>query len=114
MAKAAAAESEAKTGAIVGGAIGGLIALVALVFVAFKVNQRYEAHLKRARRLRAPARNYEEDARNIYGVQQPTIGEGGTVMYQVTMPQPQQQQQRPSPGRGYQSSSSRRMGGRRS
>ena len=113
MAKAAAAESEAKTGAIVGGAIGGLIALVALVFVAFKVNQRYEAHLKRARRLRAPARNYEEEARNLYGVQ-PTIDAGGTVMYQVTMPQPQQQQQRPSPGRGYQSSSSRRMGGRRS
>jgi hypothetical protein len=109
MAKAAAAESEAKTGAIVGGAIGGLIALIALGFVAFKVNQRYEAHLKRARRLRAPARNYEEDSRSLYGVQQPTIGEGGTVMYQVTMPQPIQ-----SPGRGYQSSSSRRMGGRRS
>ena len=108
MAKAAAAESEAKTGAIVGGAIGGLVALIVLGFVAFKVNQRYEAHLKRARRLRAPARNYEEDARNIYGVQ-PTIGDGTTVMYQVTMPQPIQ-----SPGRGYQSSNSRRMGGRRS
>jgi hypothetical protein len=108
MAKAAAAESEAKTGAIIGGAIGGLVALIVLGFVAFKVNQRYEAHLKRARRLKAPARNYEEDARNIYGVQ-PTIDAGGTVMYQVTMPQPIQ-----SPGRGYQSSSSRRMGGRRS
>jgi hypothetical protein len=35
MAKAAAAESEAKTGAIVGGAIGGLVALVALGFVAY-------------------------------------------------------------------------------
>ena len=112
IAKAAAAESDAKTGVIVGGAIGGLIALVALSFVAFKINQRYEAHLRRARRLRAPARNYEEEARNIYGVQQQTIGEGGTVMYQVTMPQPQQQ--RPSPGRGYQSSSSRRLGSRRS
>jgi uncharacterized protein involved in propanediol utilization len=108
MAKAAAAESEAKTGAIVGGAIGGLVALVALGFVAFKVNQRYEAHLKRSRRLKTPARNYEEEARNLYGVQ-PTIDAGGTVMYQVNMPQPQQ-----SPGRGYQSSSSRRMGGRRS
>jgi hypothetical protein len=112
IAKAAAAESDAKTGVIVGGAIGGLIALVALSFVAFKINQRYEAHLRRARRLRAPARNYEEESRNIYGVQQQTIGEGGTVMYQVTMPQPQQQ--RPSPGRGYQSSSSRRLGSRRS
>lgn len=108
MAKAAAAESEAKTGAIVGGAIGGLVALMALGFVAFKVNQRYEAHLKRARRLKAPGRNYEEEARNIYGVQ-PTLDAGGTVMYQVTMPQPIQ-----SPGRVYQSSSSRRMGGRRS
>jgi hypothetical protein len=108
MAKAAATESEAKTGAIVGGAIGGLVALMALAFVAFKLNQRYEAHLRRARRLKAPARNYEEEARNIYGVQ-PTLDAGGTVMYQVTMPQPIQ-----SPGRVYQSSSSRRMGGRRS
>jgi hypothetical protein len=48
IAKAAAAESDAKTGVIVGGAIGGLIALVALSFVAFKINQRYEAHLRRA------------------------------------------------------------------
>ena len=111
MAKAAAAQNESQTGAIVGGAIGGLVALAVLAFVAFKLNQRYEAHLRRARRLRAPARNYEEEARNLYGVQ-PTIDAGGTVMYQVTMPQPQQQQQRPSPGRGYQSSSSRRMGRR--
>ena len=110
MAKAAAAQNESQTGAIVGGAIGGLVALVVLAFVAFKLNQRYEAHLRRARRLRAPARNYEEEARSLYGVQ-PTIDAGGTVMYQVTMPQPQQQQ-RPSPGRGYQSSSSRRMGRR--
>ena len=117
IAKAAAAQSaaknEAQTAAIVGGAIGGLIALVVLAFAAFKINQRYEAHLRRSRRLRAPARNYEEEARNIYGVQQPTIGEGGTIMYQVTMPQPQQQQQRPSPGRGYQSNNSRRIGNRR-
>ena len=113
MAKAAAAQSDSKTGAIVGGAIGGLIALMALAFVAFKLNQRYEAHLRRARRLKAPTRNYEEEARNIYGVQ-PTLDAGGTVMYQVNMPQPQQQQQRPSPGRGYQSNSSKRMGGRRS
>ena len=110
MAKAAAAQNESQTGAIVGGAIGGLVALVVLAFVAFKLNQRYEAHLRRARRLRAPARNYEEEARSLYGVQ-PTIDAGGTVMYQVTTPQPQQQQ-RPSPGRGYQSSSSRRMGRR--
>lgn len=104
IAKAAAAESDAKTGGIV----GGLIALVVLGLVAYKIKQRYEAHLKRSRRLKAPARNYEAEARNLYGVQ-PTIDAGGTVMYQVTMPQPQQ-----SPGRGYQSSSSRRMGGRRS
>jgi hypothetical protein len=110
MAKAAAAQSDSKTGAIVGGAIGGLVALMALAFIAFKVNQRYEAHLRRSRRLRAPARNYEEEARNIYGVQ-PTVDAGGTVMYQVTMPQ--QQPQPPGPGRGYQSSSSRRMGVRR-
>jgi len=107
MAKAAAAESDAKTGAIVGGAIGGLIALAAFSFVAFKMNQRYEAHLKRSRRLKTPARNYEEDARSLYGAQ-PRIDAGGTVMYQVTMPQPIQ-----NPGRGYQSSSSRRMGGGR-
>jgi hypothetical protein len=117
IAKAAAAQSaaknEAQTAAIVGGAIGGLIALVVLAFVVFKVNQRYEAHLRRSRRLRTPARNYEEEARNIYGVQQPTIGEGGTVMYQITMPQPQSQPTH-SPGRGYQSNSSRRIGGRRS
>lgn len=104
IAKAAAAESDAKTGGIV----GGLIALVVLGLVAYKIKQRYEAHLKRSRRLKAPARNYEAEARNLYGVQ-PTIDAGGTVMYQVNMPQPQQ-----SPGRGYQSSSSRRMGGRRS
>ena len=111
IAKAAAAESDAKTGAIVGGAIGGLIGLVALSFVAFKINQRYEAHLRRSRRLRTPGRNYEQEARNLYG-QQPTIGEGTTVMYQVTMPQPQQQQQqRLSNSRGYQSNN-RRIGRR--
>jgi hypothetical protein len=113
IAKAAAAESDAKTGAIVGGAIGGLVALVVLGFVAFKVNQRYEAHLRRSRRLKAPARNYEEEARNLYGVQ-PTLDAGGTVMYQVNMPQQQPQQGRHSLGRGYQSNNSRRMGGRRS
>ena len=111
IAKAAAAESDAKTGGIVGGAIGGLVGLVALVFVAYKIKQRHEAHLRRSRRLKAPARNYEEEARNIYGVQ-PTIDAGGTVMYQVTMPQ-QQQQQRAGPGRGYQSNSSRRIGNKR-
>jgi hypothetical protein len=110
MAKAAAAESEAKTGAIVGGAIGGLVALIALGFVAFKLKQRHEAHLKRSRRLRAPARNYDEEARNVYGIVAPPITEGRTIMYQVTMPQ----QQKPIPGQGYQSSSSRRMSGRRS
>ena len=111
IAKAAAAESDAKTGAIVGGAIGGLIGLVVLSFIAFKINQRYEAHLRRSRRLRTPGRNYEQEARNLYG-QQPTIGEGTTVMYQVTMPQPQQQQQqRLSNSRGYQSNN-RRIGRR--
>ena len=112
IAKAAAAESDARTGAIVGGAIGGLVALIVLGFVAFKVNQRYEAHLRRSRRLKTPARNYDEEAKNLYGVQQPTIGAGGTVMYQITMPQ-QQQNSGPGPGRGYQSNSSRRMGGGR-
>jgi hypothetical protein len=113
IAKAAAAESDAKTGAIVGGAIGGLVALLLLGFVGYKIKQRHEAHLRRSRRLKTPARNYEAEARNLYGAQ-PTIDAGGTVMYQVNMPQPQPQQERHSPGRGYQSNNSRRMGGRRS
>jgi hypothetical protein len=108
MAKAAAAESEAKTGAIVGGAIGGLVGIVVLGIIGFKLKQRHEAHLKRSRRLRTPARNYEEEARNVYGIVAPPITEGKTIMYQVTMPQ----QQRPIPSRGYQSNGSRRMSGR--
>ena len=107
MAKAAAAESEAKTGAIVGGAIGGLVGVVVLGIIGFKLKQRHEAHLRRTRKLRNP-RNYDEDTRNVYGVAIAPITEGKTIMYQVTMPQ----QQRPGPGRGYQSNGSRRMTGR--
>ena len=71
-----------------------------------QIKQRHEAHLRRSRRLKAPARNYEEEARSLYGVQ-PTLDSGGTVMYQVNMPQQM------GPGRGYQSNSSRRISGRR-
>jgi hypothetical protein len=102
IAKAAAAESDAKTGGIV----GGLVALLLLGIVAYKIKQRHEAHLKRSRRLKTPARNYEEEARSLYGVQ-PTLDAGGTVMYQVNMPQQM------GPGRSYQSNSSRRMSNRR-
>lgn len=107
MAKAAATESEAKTTAIVGGAIGGLVGFVVICFVGFKLKQRHEAHVRRTRKLRNP-RNYDEETRNVYGVAMPPITEGKTIMYQVTMPQ----QQRQSLGRGYQSNSSRRMTGR--
>jgi hypothetical protein len=106
IAKAAAAESDAKTGGIV----GGLVAVLLLGIVAFKIKQRHEAHLRRSRRLKTPARNYEEEARSLYGVQ-PTLDAGGTVMYQVNMPQ--SQPQIPGPGRSYQSNSSRRMSNRR-
>ena len=107
MAKAAAADSEAKTTAIVGGAIGGLVGIVVLGIIGFKLKQRHEAHVRRTRKLRNP-RNYDEETRNVYGVTMAPITEGKTIMYQVTMPQ----QQRPGPGRGYQSNGSRRMTGR--
>jgi hypothetical protein len=94
IARAAAAQSQSQTGAIVGGAIGGLVGITVLSLIGYKIKQRHEEHLRRSRRLRTPSRNYEEEARNIYGVPAP---QGGTVMYQINMPQ-----------------SNRRIGGRRS
>ena len=94
IARAAAAQSQSQTGAIVGAAIGGLVGIVIISLIAYRIKQRHEAHLRRSRRLRLPSRNYEAEARNIYGVPAP---QGGTVMYQINMPQ-----------------SNRRIGGRRS
>jgi hypothetical protein len=69
---------------------------VIISLIAYRIKQRHEAHLRRSRRLKLPARNYEAEAQNIYGVPAP-VPQGGTVMYQINMPQ-----------------SNRRIGGRRS
>jgi hypothetical protein len=109
--RAATTRSEYQTETIIGASIGGFMGLIILGILIFVIKQRYETHLRRTRRLRAGARNYDEEIRNVYGVSTPAIQQGQTIMYQVNMPQ---QQRQIGPVRGYQSNNSRRMSGRRS
>lgn len=75
---AATAASAAQTQAIVGGIFGGVAGVLLLGLGIYKLYQRYDAHQRRERKLRAAAtRNLDTELRSVYGVQ-PTI----SVVYQ--------------------------------
>jgi hypothetical protein len=108
--KAAAEAESKKTGAIAGGAVGGLAFAGILGFIAYKVYERKQQRERRLRKHRASLRTAQN--RDVYGLnehkdeaEQPTV-----VMYQVQgLPQQQRQNSRRSQLAGYQSRSNRNL-----
>jgi len=94
VAAAATAAANANTASIVGGIIG-TVAVISIGFILYRIYERREIHARRLRRLEASrgSTQHIQNTRALYGVAEQE-NRGGTVMYQVSMPQPQSQGQR--------------------